>query len=181
MGGEATAGDPGAEPIEEAAPVRELPDDPLLAAIAQEVPSAEFTVSHGQDVVVVDRADLPAAAAAAKKAGFALFSDLCGVDYLRRRPRYEVVVNLTSIEHRRRIRFRAGVPGDDPEAPSITGVFPGANFYEREAFDMFGIRFAGHPDLTRILMPDDWEGHPLRKSSPVGAVPVQFKSSPQVR
>ena len=70
---------------------------------------------------------------------------------------------------------------DDPTAPSLVDVYPGANFYEREAFDLFGIGFDGHPDLTRILLPDDWEGHPLRKDEPVGSVPVQFKSSPQAR
>ncbi len=158
-----------------------LPDDPVMAAIVGSVPGARYESSFGQDVIHVDREQLPAAAAAAAEQGFLMFSDLCGVDYLRRRPRFEVVVNLTSLQHRRRLRIRAGVPGGDPTAPSITGVYPGANFYEREAYDMFGIVFEGHPDLTRILMPDDWEGHPLRKDFPVGAVPVQFKSSPQVR
>ncbi len=169
------------EAVGEPEPEVELPDDPLVAEIVGAVPGARYESSFGQDVVHVDREQLPAAAMAAKEAGFMLFSDLCGVDYLRRRPRFEVVVNLTSLQHRRQLRLRAGVPGDDPTAPSITGVFPGANFYEREAYDMFGIVFDGHPDLTRILMPDDWEGHPLRKDFPVGAVPVQFKSSPQVR
>ncbi len=169
------------EPAGEPEPEVELPDDPLMARIVGSVPGARYESSFGQDVVHVDREQLPAAALAAKEAGYMLFSDLCGVDYLRRRPRFELVVNLTSIRDRRRLRIRAGVPGDDPTAPSITAVFPGANFYERETYDMFGIVFAGHPDLTRILMPDDWEGHPLRKDFPVGAVPVQFKSSPQVR
>ncbi len=169
------------EPPDEPEPEVELPDDPLMAEIVRAVPGARYEESFGQDVIHVDRDHLPVLAAAAKAAGYAMFSDLCGVDYLRRRPRFEIVVNLTSLQQRRRLRIRAGVPGDDPTAPSITGVYPGANFYEREAYDMFGIVFEGHPDLTRILMPDDWEGHPLRKDFPVGAVPVQFKSSPQVR
>ncbi len=80
----------------------------------------------------------------------------------------------------RRVRIRAGVPGADPSIPSITAIYPGANFYEREAFDLFGIDFDGHPDLTRILLPDDWEGHPLRKDYPVGSVPVQFKEAHKV-
>ena len=96
---------------------------------------------------------------------------------LKRNPRFDVVVNLVSLTNKRRLRIRAGVPGDDPVAPSLTDVYPGTNFYEREIYDLLGIRFEGHPDLTRILLPDDWEGHPLRKNTSVGAVPVQFKSS----
>ncbi len=158
----------------------EVPDDPVLAEIVGAVAGCRYEQSFGQDVVFVEREQLPAVAQAAKDAGFELFSDLCGVDYLRRQPRLEIVVTLTSISQGRKLRIRAGVPGDDPTAPSITGVYAGANFYERETYDMFGIVFDGHPDLTRILMPDDWEGHPLRKDFPVGAVPVQFKSSPQM-
>jgi len=77
--------------------------------------------------------------------------------------------------------MRAEVPEDDTNVPSLVPVYPGANFYEREAFDMFGLTFEGHPDLTRILMPDDWQGHPLRKDYAMGSVPVQFKSSPEAR
>ncbi len=78
-----------------------------------------------------------------------------------------------------RLRVAVPVGGAQPEVPSISSVFPGANFYERETFDLFGIEFVGHPDLTRILLPDDWEGHPLRKDYGVGSVPVQFKDSHQ--
>ena len=107
--------------------------------------------------------------------------DLTAVDYLRvRRVRFEVVVSLLSLEHNIRLRLRVPVPADDPTVPSLVPVYPGANFFEREVFDLFGIIFEGHPDLTRILLPDDWVGHPLRKDFAVGAVPVQFKSSPQV-
>lgn len=117
--------------------------------------------------------------AAAKTAGFDVFVDLCGVDYLRRNPRFEVVVNLLSYEPAARLRIRVGLPASDPTLPSITDVFPGANFYEREAFDLFGILFSGHSDLTRLVLPDDWEGHPLRKDYSVGSVPVRFKGSPK--
>ena len=153
----------------------------MTEALAAAVPEAEFSVVRGDDVARVPREQLRELAEAARDAGFEMFVDLCAVDYLRRRPRFDVVVNLVSISQQRRLRIIAGVPADDPTAPSLVDVYPGANFYEREAFDLFGIGFDGHPDLTRILLPDDWEGHPLRKDEPVGSVPVQFKSSPQAR
>ena len=154
--------------------------DPIASLLAA-FPEASHRVSLGQDVIVLPVGQLAEIAAAAREAGFETWIDLAAVDYLDRRPRFEVVVNLVSMQHRRRLRLRAGVPGDDPVVPTLTGVYPGANFYEREAYDLFGIRFDGHPDLTRILLPDDWEGHPLRKDTPVGAVPVQFKSADEVR
>ena len=121
---------------------------------------------------------------------FRVCTDVTAVDYLayaapRELPagieaqRYEVVVGLLSHEGRERLRLRVQVPGDDPTCPSLFDVHPGVEALEREVFDMFGIRFDGHPDLTRILMPDDWVGHPLRKDFGVGSVPVQFKDSPK--
>ncbi len=130
------------------------------------------------DVITVDPEGLLAVARAAKEAGFEMCVDLTAVDYLHREPRFEVVVNLLSQKHKRRLRIRCGVPADNPVVPSLTDVYPSANFYEREVYDLMGISFTGHPDMTRILMPDDWEGHPLRKDFAVGGVPVQFKSSP---
>ena len=119
--------------------------------------------------------------------GFEVCTDLCGVDYLthpgRRLPdgvapeRFEVVVNLIDLRQARRLRVRVQVPGDDPVAPSLFDLWPGSEAMEREAFDMFGIRFDGHPDLTRILMPEDWIGHPLRKDYAEGRIPVQFKGA----
>jgi NADH-quinone oxidoreductase subunit C len=148
-----------------------------IDTIAAATPGAVIEDSLGQVVVRVPRESLVAAATAARDAGFDYFIDVCAVDYLTRDPRFEVVVNLLSIDPPERVRFLAGVPGDDATAPSITGVFAGADFYEREAFDLMGIEFTGHPDLTRILLPDEWVGHPLRKDSPVGSVPVQFKEA----
>ena len=145
--------------------------------LAEAFPQAAYEDRGSETVATVDRADLVEFVATCRDAGFTMFVDLCAVDYLRRDPRFEVVIALISMGHIHRLVIRAGVPGTDPVCPSITGLFPGANFYEREAFDLFGIDFAGHPELTRILLPDDWEGHPLRKDAQVGSVPVQFKEA----
>ena len=176
------AGDVVAAPAAAVDDDEELPDDPRLADLARAFVGASFEqvvplFGPVQDVVSVPREEAAAFAAAARAAGYEMFIDLCGVDYLHRRPRFEVVTNLVSTKYRRRLRIRVGLPADDPVMPSITSVFPGANFYERETWDLFGIWFKGHPDLTRILLPDDWEGHPLRKDYSVGSVPVQFKEA----
>ena len=92
--------------------------------------------------------------------------------------RFEVVANFLDMAQGRRIRVRVQVPADDPTVPTLFDIHPGTEAMEREAFDMFGIVFADHPDLTRILMPEDWEGHPLRKDYEVGSIPVQFKAAP---
>jgi NADH-quinone oxidoreductase subunit C len=123
--------------------------------------------------------------------GFETCSDLCAVDYLthpgRALPdgvhpeRFEVVVNLLSLSQARRVRIRVQVPESDAVIPSLFDLYPGTEAMEREAFDLFGIVFGGHPDMTRILMPEDWEGHPLRKDYGVGRIPVQFKGAPGPR
>lgn len=95
---------------------------------------------------------------------FDYLEDLCGVDYLgRKKPRFEVVYHLYSMKHRHMIRIKAEVPEDDCTIDSVVEIWKGANWHERECYDMFGITFNGHPDLRRILLPEDWEGHPLRK------------------
>jgi NADH-quinone oxidoreductase subunit C len=99
--------------------------------------------------------------------GFNHLQDLCGVDYSTEKPRFEVVYNLYSIWRRLHIRVRAKVNEETPELDSVTDLWEGANWHERECFDMFGIRFIGHPDLRRILMPEDWNGYPLRKDYPL--------------
>lgn len=128
---------------------------------------------------------------ALRNAGFEMCADLCAVDYLRhldrRLPegvvpeRFEVVVNLLSIEHHQRVRIRLQVPEAEPLVPTLFHLYPGTENMEREAFDLYGVSFERHPDLTRILMPEDWEGHPLRKDFSVGRVPVQFKEAPGPR
>ncbi len=108
---------------------------------------------------------------------FELCSSVSGVDYLGTPDRLHSVVHLTSMTYRRRIRLEVSVPVEDPHVPSITSVYPTADWQERESWDMFGIIYDGHPALTRILMPDDWEGHPQRKDYPLGGVPVQYKGA----
>jgi len=104
---------------------------------------------------------------------FDFLSDLCGVDYRGREPRFEVVYHLLSIPRNERVRLKAGVPEDDPHIATVSDIWPTANWHERECYDMFGIVFDGHPDLRRILMPEDWEGHPLRKDYPLRAKEVR--------
>jgi NADH-quinone oxidoreductase subunit C len=161
----------------------DLTTDEMLAPLTEPFPEVELQRVNDppEDVALVPRRQYRDFVGAAKEAGFDVFVDLCGVDYLRRRPRFEVVLELLSHVHARRLRIRVGVPGDDPTIASIAGLFPGANFYEREAYDLFGIAFDDHPDLTRIVLPDDWEGHPLRKDYSVGSVPVRFKGSPKAQ
>ncbi|MDI6802019.1 MAG: NADH-quinone oxidoreductase subunit C [Thermodesulfovibrionales bacterium] len=96
--------------------------------------------------------------------------DLCGVDYLEKKEvRFEVVYHLYSMRHRHMIRMKAEVPEGDCSIDSVTGIWAGANWHERECYDMYGITFKGHPDMRRILLPEDWEGYPLRKDYPLKA------------
>jgi NADH:ubiquinone oxidoreductase subunit C len=158
---------------------------PALAGIA-------VSFSRNQEVLHPSRARYRDAVAALRADSFVTCSDLCGVDYLtarEQRPlpdgvapeRFEVVTVLLSHARHARIRLRVQIPESDPSCPSIFSVFPGSENMEREAYDLFGIVFTDHPDMTRILMPEDWEGHPLRKDYGTGRVPVQFKEAPGPR
>ena len=149
------------------------------------------SLSRGQLVVHPSRDRYLEVVRALRDEGYQMCVDLCGVDYLthpgRTLPpgvkpeRFEVAVSLLSFSERKRLRVRVQVPGDDPTIPSLFEMYPGTEALEREAYDMFGIVFVGHPDLSRILMPDDWEGHPLRKDYGIGRIPVQFKGAPGPR
>jgi NADH-quinone oxidoreductase subunit C len=153
-----------------------------------EVHGCPVSDSRGQVVVHPSRERYVEVVKALADEGYAMCVDLTAVDHLtnphRRCPagieaeRFEVVVNLLDITHRRRIRLRVQVPESEPVLPTLFDLHPGTEAMEREVFDMFGIVFADHPDLTRILMPEDWDGHPLRKDYDVGAIPVQFKGAP---
>jgi NADH-quinone oxidoreductase subunit C len=140
-----------------------------------------------QHVVHVGRDEYLATVKRLADEGYAMCVDVTAVDYrdapARRMPdgvvpeRFEVVVNLLDMRSRRRLRLRIQVPEDDAVLPTLFDVHPGTEAMEREVFDMFGISFGDHPDLTRILMPEDWIGHPLRKDYEIGRIPVQFKGA----
>ena len=145
------------------------------------------TASRGQVVVHPTREQYLDTVKALTDDGYVMCVDLTVVDYLayEGRPlpaastaeRFEVVVNFLDIEAGRRIRLRVQVPADDPTLPTLFDIHPGTEAMEREAYDMFGIEFTDHPDLSRILMPEDWDGHPLRKDYEIGSIPVQFKEA----
>jgi NADH-quinone oxidoreductase subunit C len=169
-------------------------DEPDAAPPEEEpalIHGAVSALSRGQLVVYPDRDLYVDMVGFLYDDGYRMCVDLTGVDYLFKldRPlpagvtpeRFEVVVNLLSTETRQRIRLRVQVPEDDLTLPSIFLLHPGTEAMERETYDMFGIVFTGHPDMSRILMPDDWEGHPLRKDFGVGRIPVQFKGAPPAR
>lgn len=131
---------------------------------------SEVIEFRGERTVVIPREQLRRALEfLANEPGlrFTFLSDITAVDKFPIEPRFELNYHLLSLERRERIRVKVRVSGQDPVVPSITAIWPAANWHEREAFDLMGVRFEGHPDLTRILMPDDWEGHPLRKDYPV--------------
>jgi NADH-quinone oxidoreductase subunit C len=166
--------------------------DDVAAAVVARFPGSVFVESYGQPVVYVDRAVMAEVALQLRdEEQFTMLVDTVVVDHLLdgsrvavagiAPERFEVVVNFLSHTRNRRLRVIGQVPADDPTAPSLTPVYPGANFPERESFDLFGISFDGHPDLTRILMPDDWNGHPLRKDDASARVPVTFKGDPSPR
>ena len=116
-----------------------------------------------------------------KNDGYEMMVDLTAVDWYRKRePRFQLVVNFLSVSKNSRIILNVNVQDEELKVPSICEIYPSANFYEREVFDMFGIEFENHPELTRILMPDDWEGNHLRKDYGTGRIPFQFKNAPKV-
>jgi NADH-quinone oxidoreductase subunit C len=131
---------------------------------------AEVIEFRGETTIVVPRELLRAAASRCRedaKLQYNFLTDATCVDRFPAEPRFELIYHLVSIPRREKVRLRVWVGGDDPVVDSLVPVWPGANWLEREIFDLFGIRFSGHPDLRRILLPEDWEGHPLRRDYPV--------------
>jgi NADH-quinone oxidoreductase subunit C len=136
-------------------------------------------VSAGDDWVTVEARNVHDALAGLKDDGYRLLTFLTCVDHLSDSSgnwpeRFEVVYQLRNLETREQIRVRAFIDGEVPHIDSISDLFPPANWDERETYDMFGVVFDNHPELTRILMPDDWVGYPLRRDYPVGGEPVEF-------
>jgi len=173
------------------------PADPTEAREPEHEPvetlhGAPVTSSRGQRVAHPARDQLVAVVRALRNEGWLQCLDVIGVDYLTHPDRadlpegvtperFEVVYLLLHHGERARLRLRVQVPESDPVVPSLFAIHPGTEAPERETFDMFGIGFEGHPDLTRILMPEDWEGHPLRRDYAIGRIPVQFKGAPAAR
>jgi NADH-quinone oxidoreductase subunit C len=144
----------------------------------------EVSEAHGEVTVVVSRERIVEVCRFLKSEPdlrYDLLTDIAGVDYLGREPRFEVVYHLYSVPHNRRLRLKVRVPEHDAVVPSVTAVWRTANWHEREAFDMLGLRFAGHPDLRRIYMPDDYPGHPLRKDFPPLGPEVEVDPRQDVR
>jgi len=138
----------------------------LAAALDDIATTAKF--EFNELTVEVEPANIVDALRRAKhQLGFERLSTVTGVDRHPAEPRFEVVYHLQSIAGRQRLRLKARVSGENPEIESACAVYRSANWYERETFDLFGVRFLNHPNLTRILMPEDWSGHPLRKDVPV--------------
>ncbi len=164
-----------------------LPAGPELERHA----GAEVTWSRGQETLHAPIDAYIDVVRALKDEGYVMCVDVTAVDYLERPrrdvpastvpERFELVVNLVAHDPPRRTRVRVQVSEIDPTVPSLFDTYPGTEAMEREVYDLMGIRFDGHPDLTRILMPEDWEGHPLRKDYSMGRVPVQFKAAPSSR
>ncbi len=170
----------------------EVPSDAVAAALCERFAGSTFFESLGQAVVYIDKAHQAEVAKYLRdEERFTMLIDICAVDHVAdavrhcapgvTQERFELVTQYLSHARNRRIRTIAQISDSDTTAPSITAVFPGANFSERETFDLFGIEFEGHPDHSRILLPDDWEGHPLRKDYAPARVPVTFKGDPSPR
>jgi NADH-quinone oxidoreductase subunit C len=152
--------------------LEKLKDHPAVALLINSsaviVEGAKF--DRDEMTVYIDRSSIREACALLRDnpdCPFNYLADVTCVDWYPQEPRYEVVYHLLSIPNKERVRLKVRLPGDSPAIESVTPLWPAANFFEREVFDLFGVRFNGHPYLRRLLMPENWEGHPLRKDYPV--------------
>jgi NADH-quinone oxidoreductase subunit C len=154
---------------DKAAVAAAIPNHPAVKALLvwNDAGFLDAKFDRGELTLAVAPSDIVPALKALKAAGYNAFEDMTAVDWFPSEPRFQLSYHIVSHKFKDRIRLRAMVSGVNPVVQSATVVWPGANYYEREVFDLFGVRFEGHPNLRRILMPDDWVGHPLRKDYPV--------------
>jgi NADH-quinone oxidoreductase subunit C len=152
-----------------AAVLEGLPAHPAVKAILawSEEALVDAKLDHGELTLTIAAQQIRAAAATVQAAGYNFLEDVTAVDWFPSSPRFQLSYHILSHTYKERIRLRVMLEEADPAVESIAPVWPSANFYEREVFDLFGIRFEGHPNLRRIMMPDDWQGYPLRKDYPV--------------
>jgi NADH-quinone oxidoreductase subunit C len=152
--------------------MEQLKDAPEIMALSKANPQGVTDAKYDRDElsIYVDRGFIREAVALLRDDATLRYNYLCDVtcvDWYPNEPRFEVVVHMLSMANKSRVRLKVRLHGDDASMDSLTPIFPSANFFEREVFDLFGVRFEGHPFLRRIMMPDDWKGHPLRKDYPV--------------
>jgi NADH-quinone oxidoreductase subunit C len=141
------------------------PENAAVKALADLATDAKF--DRAELTITVAREDIIAAAKAVQQAGYNFLEDVTAVDWYPSEPRFQITYHILSHSMKQRIRLVVRLDSDSASIDSITSVWPSANFYEREVFDLFGVHFGGHPNLKRIMMPEDWNGHPLRKDYPV--------------
>ena len=146
-----------------------MPDHPAIKALLAWKPDAlsDAKFDFGELTLTIASREIRAACSTVQAAGYNFFEDMTAVDWYPLAPRFQLSYHILSHALKERIRLRVLLDEAEPSVASIVPVWPGANFFEREVFDLFGIRFADHPDLRRIMLPDDWTGHPLRKDYPV--------------
>ncbi|WP_158793860.1 NADH-quinone oxidoreductase subunit C [Granulicella sp. L60] len=141
------------------------PENAAVKALADLATDAKY--DRAELTITVARENIVAACRAIQQAGYVFFEDATAVDWYPSEPRFQVTYHILSFAMKQRVRLVVRLDSESASLDSITDVWPSANFYEREIFDLFGIHFGGHPNLTRIMMPADWKGHPLRKDYPV--------------
>ena len=150
----------------------------LAARIRDHFPDS--WVARDEVTLVVERDELIDALVRLRdqpELSFGFLSSLTATDHPGKEPRFWIVYELRSVEHAHRLRVKVGLLADDPHVPSVVALYPTANWHERETYDFYGIVFDGHPDLRRILLPDGWEGHPLRKTEELGGVNTRYKGA----
>ncbi len=154
---------------DKAAVLAEKSDHPGVAAILAWKPDAlaDARWDRNEMTLTIVPEEIVGAGLAVQSAGYNFLEDVTAVDWFPAIPRFQVSYHIVAHTHKERIRLRVMLDEDSPSVDTITTVWPSANYYEREVFDLFGVRFEGHPNLRRIMMPEEWTGHPLRKDYPV--------------